>query len=209
MSDRTIVHDNTMLFRGKEACPTYLVLLDQPLDGRIVKSLWDLAMMRVCVDGGANYLLQACPDLVPDAIVGDMKGITERTRREYEGRDVTIVEDKSTECSDLDKALTWLRDHVDNTGEAQVMLYMGEGGRFDRIMCGINDLFLGCVLRGCFAFQRRPAAWLTRASCSYDFKRLVLLSRETMMFLLPTGRSQIKRFTKVEQKYCGMLPVGT
>lgn len=119
---QTFVHDNVALFKGTEAMPTHLVMLNQPLEPGVIRFLWDRTTKHVCADGAANRLLEACPDLTPDAVVGDFDSLAASTRREFESRGVTFHRDASEDHTDMEKSLRWLNENIDNTPDVCIRL---------------------------------------------------------------------------------------
>ena len=156
-----------------------LIILNQPLSLRpsIYKTLWANSVYQVAADGGANrlYELNSSPDtpaLDLDLVIGDLDSLCSDTRVYWEGRGVEIVQDPDQNSTDFGKAFYRIRK--EREGELNVVVLGGLGGRVDQGMTTLHHLYM---------FQPGP---------DYADGKMLLLSSESITFLLKAGKHRIK-----------------
>eukprot|EP00613_Pedinella_sp_CCMP2098_P052020 CAMPEP_0171896042 /NCGR_PEP_ID=MMETSP0992-20121227/47366_1 /TAXON_ID=483369 /ORGANISM="non described non described, Strain CCMP2098" /LENGTH=298 /DNA_ID=CAMNT_0012524027 /DNA_START=208 /DNA_END=1104 /DNA_ORIENTATION=- len=158
------------VFPREKKCNRALILLNTPLDKRLVEETWGFAMLRICADGAANRLHDIHPTFVPDCVVGDFDSVTPDTLLHFQALGSEILnqaEDQDT--TDLDKALAVAAAR--GCKEAVVVgEYSGSEGRLDHTFGIINSLFTTQTPRG-------------------SFEQIVVLSpQSTLQLLLPSDR---------------------
>ncbi|KAG0589818.1 hypothetical protein M758_1G047000 [Ceratodon purpureus] len=178
-----------------------LVLLNYRLP-RFTPLLWSQACLRVCADGGANRLYDELPKLFPrddpdvvrlrhkpDVIKGDLDSIRADVRDYYSKMGTTIIDQShDQDTTDLHKCMRFIKDSTPELDKTQIkVLVVGAlGGRFDHEAANINVLWT-------FA----------------NSMRIVLLSEESTLTLLPTGYvHEIQVDPSFEGPHCGLVPIG-
>ncbi|CAL5194460.1 unnamed protein product [Lathyrus oleraceus] len=176
-----------------------LIVLNQPLP-KFTPLLWSHAHIRVCADGGANRLYDEMPLLfpledpshirsryTPDAIKGDMDSIKTEVLDFYEKLGTKIInESKDQDTTDLHKCVAYLRDLTPNTDKSELCILVAGalGGRFDHEIGNINVL------------------------CLFSNTRIILLSNDCLIHLLPKNHSHKIFIQSVEGPHCGLVPIG-
>ncbi|CAJ1946259.1 unnamed protein product [Cylindrotheca closterium] len=174
-----------------------LIILNLPIPkppSVCFQKLWNLSLVRICADGGANRLYSATypsTDYIPDKIVGDLDSLLPEVQAHFEKHKTEVTHDKCQDTNDLDKALKRCE------GYDKVFIYGAYGGRFDQEMASFYTLY----------------KWAT------TFKnQIYLYSEENCSFLIaPNVKTEIKmpfydetvpsnRFG--EGPTCGLIPLG-
>lgn len=178
-----------------------LVLLNYRLP-RFTPLLWNQACLRVCADGGANRLYDELPLLFPrddpevirlrhkpDVIKGDLDSIRADVTDFYSKLGAKIIDQShDQETTDLHKCLRFIKDSTPELDKSKLkVLVVGAlGGRFDHEAANINAL------------------WTFSNSM-----RIILLSEESSLSLLPTGYvHEIHVDKSFEGPHCGLVPIG-
>lgn len=132
-------------------------------------------------------LFDTSPHLVPDVIKGDLDSARSEVLKFYEERGTTVIRDPDQNTNDFGKCLQTLANRQIRLGTTMNVVVFGAlGGRMDHEMCNISYLY----------------QW----TC---FRRIVLLSETSMLYLLPgPGRFTIIPDKAMEGPICGLLPVG-
>lgn len=180
---------------------TYALLIlnhDLPL---LTSFLWSKACCRICADGGANRVYDVIPSLFPhedptrvrerykpDVIKGDLDSIRPEVKEFYQTLGTKILDNSEDQDStDLWKCVAYAVDslHDIKKGHMKLLVLGAFGGRLDHTLANVNTLYL------------------------FREVRIVLLSDESMAFLLPGGyKHEIRIDSSVEGPYCGLLPLG-
>ncbi|KAK8960898.1 hypothetical protein KSP40_PGU005686 [Platanthera guangdongensis] len=185
---------------GDIPSPAYaLVVLNQRLP-RFAPVLWDRAKLRICADGGANRVFDGMPELFPDEdpgeirfrykpdiIKGDMDSIRGEVMDYYSDLGVKIVDEShDQDTTDLHKCIAFVSDCTPNLDKSNLrILVVGAlGGRFDHEVGNINVLY------------------------RFSNKRIILLSDDCLIYLLPKTHWHEIHIQSVEGPHCGLIPVG-
>jgi len=161
-----------------------LVLLNTPLPLGRLDRVWEMASFRICADGGANRLREARPDLVPDAVVGDMDSVTEETLSHYRAKGARVVdlrEDQDT--TDLEKALAM----AEQKGCGRVIALGAHGawdGRLDQTFGMCNALMM------------------------YSSMSVAIAGADNYFCLFRSGKNVIKVPNFCRAPHCGLVPLG-
>lgn len=192
-----------------------LVMLDggtaRAEDGGRFEHLWRTSSTRLVADGAANLLHDRLDEAaraatLPDLVTGDLDSLRGDVAAYYAARGVAIEKVAEQDTHDFSKCLRWLerRENVaggtacgvasgtppDVPSRLSVVAHGALGGRLDHVMANLNALYL-------------------RASGGADaFERLLLVSRQSVAFVLPPGRHVIVRNRRDEDGSCGLLPLG-
>lgn len=163
--------------------PIAIIILNQALSlpACIYAQLWARSTVRVAADGGANQLhalntarargTTAAP-LGIDAVIGDLDSLRPDARRYWEEeRRVPVIRDPDQGSTDFTKAMRHVRAQA---AALDVVVLGGVGGRVDQGMATLSHLY---------AFQLEGPA--------YAAGRMYLLSRESVTFVLRSGRHRI------------------
>lgn len=177
-----------------------LVLLNHDLP-LLTLFLWHKACCRICADGGANQIYDWIPTVLPhedpfkvrerympDVIKGDLDSIRPEVKEFYSQLGTEILDNsEDQDTTDLHKCVAYAIDSMQavKKGHVKLLILGALGGRLDHEFANINTLYL---FRGV---------------------RIILLSDESMAFLLPKGyKHEILIDSSVEGPYCGLLPLG-
>ena len=189
--------------------------------------LWRQSSVRVCADGAANRLHDSLIDparseMLPDLITGDLDSLRPDVASFYEKRGVHIEGENEQDSHDFEKCLRWLELQQTATPAHQqqnlkqrssigggsssggigggggsshsrgvscepfsVVAYGAFGGRLDHLMANLNMVY--------------------SFSC---FERFLLLSDDSLAFLLRPGSHVIQANREVEDGSCGLIPLG-
>lgn len=164
--------------------------------------LWQQVRLRVCSDGGANRLFDDLPDLLPhedkesvrrrykpDVIIGDLDSLRPDVREFYSNLGTTVVDQSyDQDTTDFEKCINFILSSTPEPEAVKLkLLVVGAlGGRFDHVAGHINALY------------------------KFSTVRVVLLSDESLMYLLPYGYfHEISLNTTFEGPHCGLIPFGT
>ncbi|XP_063409453.1 thiamin pyrophosphokinase 1-like isoform X1 [Mytilus trossulus] len=170
-----------------------LVMLNQPLptDRKMFTVLWNKALLKVAVDGGANHLYNTHvhnrEKYLPDLITGDFDSIQPEVKSYYEEQNVEVVATPDQNFTDFTKALKVASDKIKEK-EIKVVIVLGSfGGRLDHMFANINSVY--------------EASEITDA-------QIILLSVDTVAFLLQPGHHSISVDPRACGEWCGLIPVG-
>lgn len=168
-----------------------LVILNRPLEGRLLKQVWQCSLFNAVTDGGTNRLYscvgEECDSYIPDIITGDFDSATETVLNFYRHKSVPIVNTPDQDETDFTKCLRITLERTKALSVDQVIVLGSVGGRMDHHFGNIATLF--------------TAASLTS-------KPIYLVSKGSMACLLPPGKSVIHADTGLEDDWCGLIPVG-
>mmetsp|Transcript_11578 Transcript_11578/g.22780 ORF Transcript_11578/g.22780 Transcript_11578/m.22780 type:complete len:420 (-) Transcript_11578:709-1968(-) len=181
-----------------EPPPLALVLADGPesLQPDFLEHLWNLASLRVCVDGAANSLHEqygspqklSAAHFTPNLIIGDQDSIDPRTRDLFEARGTRVMHVPDQDSHDLEKALRAIAELQEETmpGKRFIVIVLGAtGGRVDHQFANFSMLFK-----------------------FYDkFHDLFFLSDQTLSILLMPGEHIIERPEEIIGPTCGLAPL--
>lgn len=117
-----------------------IVCNGEPPPPDLLKHFWGKVDLRLCADGGANFVSEQ--GLLPDMVIGDMDSISESTKNQIGEQRLFIVEEQET--NDADKAIRFcLENQVD-----KVHLLGAAGIRNDQFLANIELLYkYGTVLK--------------------------------------------------------------
>eukprot|EP00039_Didymoeca_costata_P030051 m.27695 g.27695 ORF g.27695 m.27695 type:complete len:235 (-) comp7922_c0_seq1:1063-1767(-) len=164
-----------------------LILLNQPLQQEILSTLWDLAGVRYCADGGLTRLIDAtgknAEKYIPDVVIGDFDSIPPATLERYTTLGTKVIRAPDQDIHDLEKAIK----HMSLKAKSiKCILILGAlGGRFDQEFANLNSLY----------------------KFSTQDQELVLLGLGNAVRFVPCGKSTFP-VSKLEGPNCGLLPIG-
>lgn len=169
-----------------------LIILNQPItNGTVFKRVWLYSTIRVCADGGANRLYEYFSDdeetrqkYLPNCITGDLDSLRPEIKEYYENLNVPVIHNPDQESTDFMKAVDMITENL-GSKDTPIIGLGAMGGRVDQSLHSIHHLFL--------SDQRG--------------QEVLLLSDESVTFLLPTGTSTIHTPLKYLGKTCGIIPV--
>lgn len=172
-----------------------LVILNRPLSQsqEKLRTLWKIASVTICVDGGANELYDVTKEserdkFLPQFVTGDFDSIKNDVLDYYKRKGAKIVNTPDQNHTDFTKALSHL---ISSCGDEQVEAIFVLGvfsGLLHHIMANINTLF--------------EATEITD-------KPVILLSNDSLAFLLQPGKHKIYVNSGLEGSTCGLIPVGS
>ncbi|GBG28746.1 Thiamine pyrophosphokinase 1 [Hondaea fermentalgiana] len=175
-----------------------LVMADGPdaLQPDFMEHLWDLAELRVCVDGAANALYEACQStdklaaarFTPNFIVGDLDSIESQSRSFFEARGTRVIQAPDQDKHDLEKALAIIAEAQEEAmldTRYSVIVLGATGGRLDHEFANISMLF---------KFDK-------------TFQDLILLSDQSLALLLAPGKHTLIRPEDIISPTCGLAPL--
>ncbi|CAM6099816.1 unnamed protein product [Calypogeia fissa] len=194
--------DNVKIDEDGDAQQTLvLIVLNYHLPS-FTPTLWQQVRLRVCADGGANRLFDELPKFLPhedeesvrhrykpDVIIGDLDSLRPDVREFYSKLGTTVVDQSyDQETTDLEKSINFVRNSTLEleTGKLKLLAVGALEGRFDHVAAHINVLY------------------------KFPSLRIILLSDESLLYLLPKGYShEISFNTTFEGPHCGLIPFGT
>lgn len=177
-----------------------ILILNQPVNKNALEAVINGASLVVCADAGADRLLdlQRRTDAnlklrAPDAIVGDLDSVTPDALKHYESRGVQIVRISDQYSTDFTKSLKWMRqkwtERMRDSGELDVVVLGGLGGRVDQGFSQIHHLYMACdnveLLQG----------------------RIYLLSEQSLTFVLSSGNNIIHIEDGFFEENVGIIPM--
>lgn len=165
-------------------CSTALVVLNSPersLSCGQLRVLATICGVVVAADGGANWLQQA--DIKPTCVVGDMDSVATKTIEAYTAARVVCQHEHDDSRTDFQKALDRLPDDC-----TRAIVVGGDGGRLDHLLANFHAMHFDAM------------------RCSQ--RDILLLSRNSIAFVLRPGGHTIKIDKNVEGPTCGMFPLG-
>lgn len=195
MNEKVIEHDLCCAFAT--SCPpapmaALVVLNSESFSAGLLSKLWRSCGTRICADGGANRLYDLAPELVPDAIVGDLDSVRLDVRRFYLERGVRVEKMDDQEHNDLDKSIgeiqrLWHSETVETT--PLVSIVGAFGGRLDQEMATFDAVY------------RWADRWPGVAFRMYTDHNAATL-------LTPNVRHFIRFRPDLEGPSCGLVPIG-
>lgn len=148
--------------------------------------------MHIAADGGANRIYNAfnqsqreklglrLTSYIPELIQGDLDSLSQTTHQYYLSKGSQIVRDACQDTTDFMKCLSNQRVQ-DSTGDVYVLGALS--GRFDHTMASLNVLFL------------------------YSPRKILLVSEQSIVFLLNPGENIIECNQEIEGPACGLFPL--
>lgn len=168
-----------------------LIILNRPLEKRLLKQIWSCSLFRAVTDGASNRLYSCLGDerdqFIPDIITGDFDSATENVLNFYKAAAVPIMETPDQDETDFTKCLRVTLKKTESMPVEQIIVVGSVGGRVDHHFANINTLYMAATLTS---------------------KPVYLISRGSLACLLPPGKSVIHADTGLENKWCGLIPVG-
>jgi len=141
-----------------------IVCNGEPPSLELLNQLWDEVHIRICADGGANFV--CAQGLTPDLIIGDMDSIDSNIAKNFDQEKFLKIEEQET--NDGDKALRYcLQEEI-----KEVHLLGASGGRIDQFLANVELLYK-------FFPQLKITLWT-------KFERLVVIEKE-WVGTLPVG----------------------
>lgn len=185
-----------MLFRNKES-KNAIVIPNQPLSENtcvFLKRHWNKAVLKMCVDGGADRLRKAmgsqAEQFLPDYLTGDFDSVSKETMEFYKSKGTKVVHTPDQDRTDLTKALMVLAEHCKEHSLQvdYVLVACGSFDRMDHMMADFNTLF---VSRGFLG---------SATAC--------LMVDNSLTWLLDTGRHRVRTPLHLVGSWCGLVPLG-
>ncbi|PVU92836.1 hypothetical protein BB561_003595 [Smittium simulii] len=185
--------------------PIALIILNQPLNEsrRILDKLWDLAEVKVCVDGGANRLYDFgvafnCLDrLIPDVVVGDLDSLLEKTSDYYKSKNVSIIKVGDQYTTDFQKSISFL-DYYDPNNQSSV---------FGDIPIKPKDYYNIIALGGTTGRLDHILHTLKVLQNTCKERNVLSISNENLTFAIPKGVNTIHVQKEIDGPTCGILPI--
>lgn len=187
-----------LLLEGKPRTAYGIVILNQPINRKALKTVLDDAVLVVCADAGADRYMDyqqnyATDARLPDAIVGDLDSISTKAEQYYTEKGVALSKDPDQYSTDFTKALKWMRTEWDqrkgSNEDLDVIVMGGLGGRVDQGFSQIHHLYM--VLQ-------QPE--LLRGG-------LYLLSEQSLSFVLSEGDNDIHVNNTTFTENVGIIPL--
>lgn len=180
---------------------TYVcLLLNRPIHERseyFFQSLWDNAILRVCIDGAFRRYFRLKKGLPPDWVCGDLDSSTwikdEYTNHqdfiEYEklGKNVKWRKESEQDSTDLQKGFRLLKDEG---FYSENIIIWGSGGRFDHEISNLNSI-------------------LIETQKSFPTRRIIIIGEENMFEILCPGKHLIYPNLSIESGTCGLVPLSS
>ncbi|KAF9918402.1 hypothetical protein BX616_008962 [Lobosporangium transversale] len=187
-----------------------LIILNQPIliQRKLFENVWNNATYRFCADGGGNRLYDLLETeeerikFLPDYIRGDLDSLRDSVKEYYESKGVPVEQNGDEESTDFMKCVELVRERDNKSssfadsqikqdteelgGNLGVVALGGTGGRFDQSMSSIHHLYV-----------------LNRE------RHATLLSDESIIVVLGTGKHEITCNLDIEGPTCGIIPVGS
>lgn len=169
-----------------------LVVLNRPLEKRLLQQTWSCSVFKAVTDGGVDRLYTCCDGehdkYLPDIITGDFDSATKKVLDFYKEQSVTILSTPDQDETDFTKCLKIAIEKTQSMHVEQFLVIGSMGGRLDHQFANIATLF--------------TAASLTTTP-------VYLLSDGNLVCLLPQGKTMIHADTGLEGECCGLIPVGS
>ncbi|KAI8901857.1 thiamine pyrophosphokinase [Globomyces pollinis-pini] len=185
MNKENIYQPNNIFKTRNESA--ILLILNQPLPNiKYFKLLWENTAIHVVADGGANRLFhlfdteQERDQYLPDFIEGDLDSLTDDVKNYYLSKNISI---KKNQCQDSTDFMKCLALPMVNKSEDYIYVLGALSGRLDHTISAMHVLLLN------------------------PLKRIVLLSNDSMAFLIPIGSSTIHSCVEIEKDTCGLFPL--
>jgi len=108
----------------------------------IFQDLWTRAKLRVCIDGGTNFILRDSSILRPDIISGDFDSVTPETLSYFKSKGSLIIPTPDQDETDFTKALKIVLSRVkEEQSILDVILAVNTlGGRPDHLLSNFHTL---------------------------------------------------------------------
>ncbi|XP_065838796.1 thiamin pyrophosphokinase 1-like [Oscarella lobularis] len=152
--------------------------------------LWEDAEYRVCADGAANQLRSSSSVAIPDLICGDFDSAEPSTIAYYRNMGCDIQYRSCQDTTDFTKCLQELhaRKTEGKTEYDSILVLCSTGGRLDHVMAIVQTLYI--------ANDMEP-----------DIP-VLLVSDNSLSFLLQPGHHVINVKSKMRGDWCGLVPMG-
>uniref|UniRef100_A0A8C4QN81 Thiamine pyrophosphokinase n=1 Tax=Eptatretus burgeri TaxID=7764 RepID=A0A8C4QN81_EPTBU len=182
---------NCLLPQGKDKVA--LMILNQPLSSmECIKILWQKAVIKVCVDGGANRLHDLAGSererFIPDFISGDLDSAFPTVLEFYKNKGSDIIHTPDQDYTDFTKSTQLLLGKLlEKKEQVDIILAVGGlGGRFDQIMASIETL---CHMQ------------------TADAPPIIVIQQNSLACLLLPGSHTLSVNTGIEKGWCGLIPI--
>nr|XP_054751529.1 thiamin pyrophosphokinase 1-like [Lytechinus pictus] len=172
-----------------------LIILNRPIHDLqpLLKRVWDGAIIRAAADGGTNHLLDCMTSkdhrYIPDVISGDFDSVRKEVVELCKEKGSDVIHTPDQNYTDFTKCLNIVVNIIKQKSLKvdSIMVFGAFGGRLDQTLANINTLFI--------------------ASTITDLP-VYLLGDGSLCCLLLPGRHRIKVNTGIEDKWCGLIPIG-
>eukprot|EP00743_Colponemidia_sp_Colp-15_P011431 GILK01012755.1.p1 GENE.GILK01012755.1~~GILK01012755.1.p1 ORF type:complete len:249 (+),score=29.53 GILK01012755.1:84-830(+) len=191
-----LVHDNRFVdvdgdtqASQEHVCVIYV---NQPLVPTY-QLFWNAASVRMFADGAANRFYDSLQEnrenFIPDIIAGDLDSARPEVVDYYKSKGACIIRVHDQDTNDLEKCLQVMSSRGMSRAESTIVVVGAIGGRLDHDFANINMLY--------------------KARHDYaPFKRIVLVSNESLAFMLEPGSHIIHKSQLELNKGCALVPVG-
>ena len=175
-----------------------LIVLNWQLPG-VTPLLWNRAALRLCADGGANRLHDEIPNMfpkenvesvrarfLPNLVKGDLDSIRPDVRAYYQKQGIPIVDlSHDQDSTDLQKCVSYIeRLSIEKKNDIDTIVAVGAlGGRLDHILANLSTLH------------------------TFRHLKLILCGDGNIARLVPSGKTIIKPYRRLEGPSCGLVPM--
>uniref|UniRef100_G3MR72 Thiamine pyrophosphokinase 1 n=1 Tax=Amblyomma maculatum TaxID=34609 RepID=G3MR72_AMBMU len=176
-----------------------VVVLNQPLScqtASFLKRVWNKALVKICIDGGADRFRTAmaasAEELIPDYITGDFDSISKETLEYYKSKGSKVVRTPDQDHTDFTKALAVLGEHARSKAPPMkldwVLAVCSSFDRVDHMMSIFNTLYESLPL--------------------LDGTPVCLFLENSLTWLLGKGQHRILTPPHLTGAWCGLIPLG-
>lgn len=188
------------LYETTSGCNIALIQLNTPMNGKFevesFKAMWDKAVLTASVDGAVNVLYN-CHELnpakyIPHLVTGDFDSAQPAILQHFKDKGSEVIKTPDQNFTDFTKCIYIVSQKIleDKLKISCVVAYLSPTcNRFDHILANVDTLYQA------------------KSVIPYDIP-LYLYSRNSLCFLLNSGLNVIKCPIALDNKSCGIIPIG-